>query len=68
MNMALTTLKRGGSTVKWHDEENAIPRRKGEQENEPGQEGGWEGEPQYRSNNNRDIRLKEKQTRPAYWV
>ncbi len=46
---------RGGVlTVKWHNKENATPERREGQENEPGQEGGGESEPRYRSINKRD--------------
>jgi hypothetical protein len=44
----------GVLTVKWHDGENAMPGRREGQENEPEQEGGGEGEPQYCSTNKRD--------------
>ncbi len=45
----------GVLTVKWHDAENAMPGCREGQENEPGQEGGGEGEPRYCSINERDI-------------
>ena len=45
MNITPTTLGGGVSTVKWHNGENAMPGHREEQENEPGQEGGGEGEP-----------------------
>ncbi len=54
MNITPTTLGGGVSTVKWHNGENAMPGHREEQENEPGQEGGGEGEPRFRSINKRD--------------
>ena len=42
-------------TVKLHEYgENVMPVRREGQEKEPRQEGGWEGEPRYRSINKRD--------------
>ena len=50
MNMTLKTHWGGGLTVKWNEYgENAMPGCKERQEKEPGQEGGWEGQPQFRS-------------------
>jgi hypothetical protein len=49
-----TTLGGGVLTVKWHNGENATPGRREGQENEPGQEGGGEGETRYCTINKRD--------------
>jgi hypothetical protein len=54
MNIMPTTLGECVSTVKWQNGENAMPGRREGQENEPGQEGRGEGEPQDRSINKRD--------------
>jgi hypothetical protein len=40
--------------VKWHNGEKATPGRREGQDNEPGREGGGEGELRYRSINKRD--------------
>jgi hypothetical protein len=46
----------------------ATPGRREGQENEPGQEGGGEGEPRYRSINKRITRMKVRPAQPAYWA